>query len=88
GRYVSGESEPATGLTLYPDAVLRAAPTREARPRIYMPQGTSPERAHALRGEGYATVAALDVPGDPRQAAALLDCTHYLADGAVIPVSE
>ncbi len=29
GRYVSGEQEPATGLTLYPDAVLRA----RAKPR-------------------------------------------------------
>ena len=30
GRYVCGEAEPATGLTLFPDAVLRAAPPREA----------------------------------------------------------
>ena len=26
GRYICGEAEPATGLTLFPDAVLRAAP--------------------------------------------------------------
>ena len=26
GRYVSGEDEPATGLTLFPDAMLRALP--------------------------------------------------------------
>src|SRR6185312_16463915 len=34
GRYVCGATEPATGLTLFPDAVLRAVPPRAARNRL------------------------------------------------------
>ena len=37
GRYVCGEAEPATGLTVFPDAVLRAVPPRAARQRLYVP---------------------------------------------------
>ncbi len=39
GRYLSGDAEPATGLTLYPDAVLRAVPRPRPRPRLYVPDG-------------------------------------------------
>src|SRR5208337_2418927 len=49
GRYMCGESEPATGLTLFPDAVLRVAPRREARVRVFVPFGASQEAAAALR---------------------------------------
>ena len=59
GRYICGDTEPATGLTLYPDAILRVAPKREARQRVFIPAGASQARAAALRREGYATVAAL-----------------------------
>ena len=44
GRYICGEAEPATGLTLYPDAVLRAAPPRQAKPRVYLPHAATPPR--------------------------------------------
>ncbi len=69
GRYVCGESEPATGLTLYPDAVLRAAPARSARPRVYLPLAEAGHGA-ALRARGFATVAALADPpsADPPSA--------------------
>ena len=58
GRYICGDTEPATGLTLYPDAILRVAPKREARTRVFIPAGSSQAQAAALRAEGYATVAA------------------------------
>src|SRR6185437_7142794 len=57
GRYICGDGEPATGLTLYPDAILRVAPRREARKRVFIPVGSSQARAAALRQEGFATVA-------------------------------
>ncbi len=49
GRYICGEAEPATGLTLYPDAVLRAA-ARRARPAraCFVPAGADPDRRRAL----------------------------------------
>src|SRR5262249_49348827 len=55
GRYVCGEAEPATGLTLYPDAVLRAAPPRVARQRLYVPFGADSGEAARMRHLGYAT---------------------------------
>ena len=50
GRYVCGDSEPATGLTLYPDAILRVAPPRQARPRVFVPFGA--DRSIAARPAG------------------------------------
>src|SRR5580704_2844116 len=45
GRYICGEAEPATGLTLFPDAVLRAAPLRKARQRLYVPIDANQDEA-------------------------------------------
>ena len=82
GRYICGNGdsgEPATGLTLYPDAVLRAAPPRAPRPRVFLPAGTAPVRAAVLRAEGYATVAGLDPTADPASEAHRLACGFVLA---------
>ncbi|SDB68943.1 ATP phosphoribosyltransferase regulatory subunit [Belnapia rosea] len=83
GRYVSANDEPATGMSLYPDAVLRAARPAAPRPRVFLPLGTPPADASALRAQGYATVAAL-APGD---SPAALRCTHVLRDGAAQALS-
>ena len=39
---------PATGLTLFPDAVLRAGARRVPRTRVYVPLDADPEAAVAL----------------------------------------
>jgi ATP phosphoribosyltransferase regulatory subunit len=83
GRYVCGDGEPATGLTLFPDAILRAAPRRQARERVFVPTGSSQAEAAALRREGYATVAALEPAVDDLVEAARMGCTHVLRDGTV-----
>jgi ATP phosphoribosyltransferase regulatory subunit len=92
GRYVCGEGEPATGLTLYPDAVLRAAPPGQARPRVFVPAASPRAAAAALRARGFATVAALTATltstGDDLAEARRLDCTHILRDGAAVPVDN
>jgi ATP phosphoribosyltransferase regulatory subunit len=78
GRYVCGDNEPAAGLTLYPDVILRAIPPRPARARVFVPLGADPARAAELRARGMATVAALDAADDAR----LLGCAQVLlADG-------
>ena len=87
GRYVCGEAEPATGVTLYPDVVLRAMPARAARSRLYLPPGTDPARAAALRAEGFATVAGFE-PGDALVVARALGCTHVLSGGSPVAVAE
>jgi ATP phosphoribosyltransferase regulatory subunit len=87
GRYVCGEAEPATGLTLFPDAVLRAAPSREARQRLYVPPGVDPAEAARMRGLGYATIAALEPHGDAVAEARRLLCTHILRNGSAVPLN-
>ena len=86
GRYLCGEDEPATGLTLYPDAILRACEPPAARPRVFVPVGEAHEAAARLREAGYATVAALDPVDDPAAEAARLRCSHILRDGGAHPL--
>ncbi len=80
GRYLSQNEEPATGMSLYPDAVLRAAPDAPPRPRLFVPLGAD---GTAFRAQGFATVAALAPEDTPRR----LRCTHELKDGAAVPIS-
>ena len=84
GRYVCGEVEPATGLTLFPDAVLRVAPKREPRPRLYLPLGAD---GAPLRAQGLATVAALAPAIDEKAEARRLGCTHILVGTDAVPLT-
>jgi ATP phosphoribosyltransferase regulatory subunit len=84
GRYVSGEAEPATGLTLFPDAILRAAPPRQARQRLYVPSGADQDEAARMRRLGYATIAALAPSDDPAVEARRLACSHILRNGMAV----
>jgi ATP phosphoribosyltransferase regulatory subunit len=83
GRYICGENEPATGLTLYPDAILRVAPPRQARPRVFIPLGIEATAVAGLRTAGFATVAALTATDDDTAEARRLGCSHILRDGRV-----
>jgi ATP phosphoribosyltransferase regulatory subunit len=84
GRYRSGE-EAATGMTLYPDAMLRAAPRAAPRRRVLVALGAPAAAAAALRAEGSATIAQLD----PAETAESLRCSHILdAAGTLRPVKE
>jgi ATP phosphoribosyltransferase regulatory subunit len=82
GRYLCADSEPATGVTLFADAVLRAAPAPAARATVLVPAGAEMGLGRALRTQGYATVAAL---GDAAGAdeARRLGCTHVVEGGVV-----
>jgi ATP phosphoribosyltransferase regulatory subunit len=80
GRYRSGEHESATGVTLYAEALLRAAPAAAPPGRVFVPDG---QEGAALRQAGYETVAALGDTADPRAEARRLGCTHLL-DGASV----
>lgn len=79
GRYMSQNEEPATGMSLYPDAVLRAAPVAPPRPRLFVPIGAD---GAAFRAQGFATVAALAPEDTPQR----LRCTHELKDGKAVPL--
>lgn len=81
GRYVSQNDEPATGMSLYPDAVLRAAPVAVPKPRLFLPMGTD---GAAFRARGFATVAALATEDTPQR----LRCTHELKGDEAVPVTS
>jgi ATP phosphoribosyltransferase regulatory subunit len=76
GRYLSGGGEPATGVTLFADAVLRAAPPRPPLKTIFVPQASP--HAHHLRAQGFATVAALSEFNETE--AKRLGCSHILEE--------
>ncbi len=84
GRYQGNDGEAATGLTLYPDAILRAAPSPPSRVRVYLPPGAD---GAALRAQGYATVAGLDPAAEPLAAARRLRCTLALLDGHLVTIA-
>jgi ATP phosphoribosyltransferase regulatory subunit len=91
GRYSAGYpedgvSEPATGFTLYMDAVLAASETPADRPRLYLPSGTPWSEAAPWQGKGYAVVRAVGAADDVRAEAKRLRCTHALIDGDAVPL--
>lgn len=87
GRYVSGDGEPAAGLTLYPDAMLRALPPRATRQRVFLPWNTPRDQGAALRDGGFATLSALADGPDPADEARRLGCTHIAWSGAAVPLT-
>ena len=89
GRYRTGngEGEPATGLTLYTDTILRALPPQKRLRRIYVPAGSDAATAKRLRSEGWVTVAGLEAVRDSAAEARRLDCGHRLEGETILPVS-
>ncbi len=83
GRYLAdrdnGDPESSTGFTLYMDTLLRALPRAQAPPQLYLPAGTPPAKARALRGAGWATLSGLEPEADPKAEAKRLACSHILA---------
>ena len=76
-------AEPAIGFSLYPDALIDAlAASEPTRDTLFLPLGHDPDHAARLRAIGWRTVAAL---GDGCDAKAL-GCSHWLQDGAAIPL--
>ncbi len=91
GRYSAGYpedgvSEPATGFTLYMDAVLAASEPVSLRPRLYLPAGTGWADAAPWQAKGYAVVRAVTAAADCRAEAKRLGCTHALIDGDAVPL--
>ena len=75
----SGSEEPAIGFSLYADAIVDSGMARPERRRLFLPIGTDPAAAAAMRAEGWVTVAALEA-SDTAEAQL---CTHVLAPDGV-----
>ena len=91
GRYSAGYpedgvSEPATGFTLYMEAVLQAGAAAPGEPRLYLPAGTPWREAEHWQAKGYAVVRAVAPATDPRKEARRLRCSHALIDKEAVPL--
>ncbi|MGE5201547.1 MAG: ATP phosphoribosyltransferase regulatory subunit [Acidobacteriota bacterium] len=89
GRYRTGNGsgEPATGVTLYTDTILRAAPQAAPVRRLYVPAGSDPGTAKRLRREGWVTVSGLALAADAASEAKRLNCPHRLDGETIVPVA-
>ncbi len=87
GRYLSGNAEPATGITLYPDTIVRVGPSPKLRPRLYVPYGTPPENAEDCRKRGFAAINGLGPEISYVAEAARLGCSHLYRDGQIIALA-
>ncbi len=91
GRYSAGYpedgvSEPATGFTVYMDAVLAASDAAPQQPRLYLPLGIAWREAAPWQAKGYAVVRAVVAVAEPRAEAKRLNCSHALIDGDAVPL--
>ena len=91
GRYSAGYpedgvSEPATGFTLYMDAVLAASQATPERPRLFMPLGTPWQEGAHWHAKGYALVRGVTAIDEPRTEAKRLRCSHALIDNEAVPL--
>ncbi len=90
GRYLAGGEggEPATGLTLFMDAVAACLPAPAPARRILVPAGAPTEAARALRAEGWITLGGLAPPERALDEARRMGCEHVMIDGGVQDVSR
>lgn len=92
GRYQaeSGASsnESSTGFTLFMDTVQRALPQPDARRLLYLPVDCPPDRAAALRAQGWATLAGLEPARDEAAEARRLGCSHRLSGESILEVER
>lgn len=86
GRYITDEQEPATGLTLFMDTVLRAIPQRPVITRLFIPANTAKDAARKMRDAGWVTVHGLEETPDDKTEASRLDCTHIYENGGASPL--
>lgn len=85
GRYLAGDrdgdSEPATGLTLFMDTVLRLAARPQGAAKVLLAPGTSLDDARNLRVDGWITLRVLDVTAETDDEARRLGCSHVWSGG-------
>jgi ATP phosphoribosyltransferase regulatory subunit len=91
GRYSAGYpedgvSEPATGFTLYMNAVLAASDTPTERPRLFVPASTPWRAAAGWQAKGFAVVRAVAPAADIAKEAKRLRCSHALIDEEAVPL--
>lgn len=83
GTYkIGGTDEPATGFTLYLNALAQIAPQPELQRMVFLPIGYDPAAAAHLRAQGWRTKAQLSEDED----ASTLGCSHVLKGTSPSPL--
>ena len=82
GRYLSA-AEPATGVTLYLDSLLRALPSPEPAKLLFLPAEADTDEEARRQAEGWRTLRGLKSAADNRAEAKRLGCTHVLAANGI-----
>ncbi len=88
GRYLAGESESATGFSLFLDSIMRAVSAPVAPVRVFLPFGTPSEQASAIRNDNKTAVAGLAPVENERQEALRLRCTHILENRRAVALDD
>jgi len=89
GRYIASiGAEPAIGFTLFLDSIVRAVPPLEEIRKVYIPFGTAATFAADLRDAGWITLAGLSAEEDPEASARRQGCTHILAEGQPVALTD
>jgi ATP phosphoribosyltransferase regulatory subunit len=89
GRYqLTHGGEPATGATLFVDALMGVVPQIVPSRRLYIPFGTPRRMIRPLQEQGWTVVCGLEACPSAEAEARRLECGHYLADGWAVAVSS
>jgi len=87
GRYMAarhdGSEEPATGVSLFMDTVMRVLPPQPTQRRLFLPLDADPADAAALRADGWAVVEGLKAVEDAAAEARRLNCSHLAKAGGI-----
>jgi ATP phosphoribosyltransferase regulatory subunit len=81
GRYRLQNGEPAVGVSIYLDSIMRALPAPAPEQKIYLPADTPIDAAARLREEGWRTVQGMEPDSDSQASAKALSCTHIFSKG-------
>lgn len=82
------DAQSCTGITLYMDTVLRAAPGGGEARRLYLPFGTPPAAGGERRDQGWVTVQGLEAEADMVTEARRMGCGHLLRDGEIVALAD
>jgi ATP phosphoribosyltransferase regulatory subunit len=80
--------QPATGVTLYIDTLMRVLRPPQQRPPVFLPLGTPIGTGARLRAEGWVTLNGLAKVADPAAEARRLGCGFVLVGDEIKPVGE
>lgn len=92
GRYLAGgvgRLEPATGVSLYMDSILRALPTAVIERRLFVPFGVDAAILRELRQRDWIVLSGLEhaAAGNPAEARRL-GCSHLWDNGKIVGLDE